>query len=132
VGLGVGEGEGLFAEDVFAVGEGVEGNGGMGMVGGGDDDGVDVFAADDLVEVGGGEGGAGELAGAFEGIRVGITEGEELGSGAEGEAWEVVLEGDGTATDEGDVEGSHGEAGSSEFRVQSSEFRAQSSWDLAR
>jgi hypothetical protein len=56
-GGGDGDGKGLFDEDVEVFGEGVEGDGDVGEVGAGDDDGVAGFG---IEEVGaGGEGGDG-------------------------------------------------------------------------
>ena len=53
-GLALGEevGDGLLAVDVLAVAQGLEGAEGVPVVGGGDDDGIDVVAGAELAEVG--------------------------------------------------------------------------------
>jgi hypothetical protein len=66
-GFGDGVGERFFAVDVFACGDGGFADGCVPVVRGGDDDGVDVWGGEELVEVGEG-GGAGGGGVAFAGI----------------------------------------------------------------
>ena len=51
VGLADGEGERIFAVDVFTSACGGENGDGMPVVGGGDEDGVDIIAGDELAEM---------------------------------------------------------------------------------
>ena len=103
-GLGEVHGDGLLAQHVLAGGDGGEGDGGVDDVGRGDDDGVDVGALEDVLVVGEGGGDAGLLLGAVEDGGVGVAEGDDLGMGAEGEAGEVVWQGDAPASDHGDAD----------------------------
>ena len=97
------DGDGFFAVDVFAGLGGVDGHEGVPVVGGDDDDGVDIGAGEDfaVVVVGGAGGvGAGGAAGGDDGIDGGfggiaadaidIADGEELDGGVAGEAAEMA------------------------------------------
>ena len=84
--VGVDVDHGLFEVDVLAGVHGVDGGLLVPVVGRGDDDGVDVFAGEDLVVVAGGEDVvAPELFGAGEAAVVAVGDGDELDAGnAEG------------------------------------------------
>ncbi len=72
----------LFAVDVLAGLHGVDGGALVPVVGGGDDDGVDVFAGEDLAVVAGGEDVvAPELLGVGEAAVVAVGDGDELDAG---------------------------------------------------
>ena len=76
-GFGEGMGEGFFAVDVFACGDGGFADGCVPVVRGGDDDGVDVWGGEELVEIGegGGIGGGVAFAGVFDLGGVDVAEG---------------------------------------------------------
>ena len=70
----------------------------------GDDDGVNIVAADDFLVAGRGGGDAGLLPGAFERGGIRVAERDDLGVRAKGESGEMVLQRDAAATDDGEVE----------------------------
>lgn len=103
-GLGVVHGDGFLAKDVFAGDNGGVGDGCVNKIRRGDDDGVNIVAADDFLVAGGGGGDAGLLPGAFERGGIRVAERDDLGVRAKGESGEMVLQRDAAATDDGEVE----------------------------
>src|SRR5262249_35325855 len=72
--------------DVLAGGDGVEGHGGVPVIGRADEDGVDVLAVEDiLVTLGGGRPGVGELEAVGEGAVVDVADGDDLDVGDRGQ-----------------------------------------------
>ena len=104
--LGVGgiERKRFFAEHVLARARGGDGDGRMEEIRRRDDDGVDVVARDDVLPARRSDGRAGLLAGGFQRGWMAVAQGGDADFLAQGKAWQVVLEGDPAAADEGKVE----------------------------
>ena len=89
VGFGDAVGDGFFDERVDSGGERVEGHGGVEVVGGGEDDGVEGLFGEEVAIVGVGFGGVG-LGGGVGTVGVEVADGGELGAGVGGEVFEVA------------------------------------------
>src|SRR5690242_14201723 len=89
---------------MFAVGDGIESDGGVREVWRGDDDGVNVFAFHDVFVAGGSNGCTGLLTGAFKSGSVRIAQGDNLHVRAQGETGQMILQCNAATADNGDVE----------------------------
>ena len=100
-GFGEVEAQRFFAHDMLAGANAGESDGAMTVVGGGDDDGVDVGIGGDLFVFGGDFGGAPVGEPLLEEGLVGVAVGDEFGARIELDPGDVVVIGDGTGTDDG-------------------------------
>jgi hypothetical protein len=89
---------------MFAMPNGLEGDWSVSHIRRGDDDSVDILAFKNLRVVRRRDHRTGLLTGAAEGGFVRIADCENLCAGAKRKPWQVVLEGDSTATNDGKVQ----------------------------
>jgi len=103
-GFGVVHGDGFFAKDVFAGGDGSERDGRVKNIRRGDDDGVYLGTGEKVFVSGENGGDAGLAAGMLEDDGVGVAEGDDAGFGAERESRQMILQDDAAAADNADAD----------------------------
>ena len=98
------QGQRLLAHDVFAVGNGVQGNLRVGEIRCGNDDGMDVVPFYNFRMTGGSNGNAGLLAGPVERGGVRVAQRDHFHVRTQGQTGQMILQGNTTATDDGKIE----------------------------